>query len=62
FSAVAATFLTEGDEIQSEKQFTDRLNRYRSEFCQQADILQQWQHHMTTAKYQTAGLIKSEKS
>nr|WP_232846217.1 ATP-dependent RNA helicase HrpA [Amphritea pacifica] len=37
FSAVAATFLTEGDEIQSEKQFTDRLNRYRSEFCQQAE-------------------------
>jgi len=36
-SAVAATFLGEGVTLRSEQAFSDQLNRYRSEFCQQAE-------------------------
>ncbi|WP_428034441.1 ATP-dependent RNA helicase HrpA [Amphritea sp.] len=37
FSAAVTTFLSEDETIRSEKVFTDRLNRYRSEYCQQAE-------------------------
>ncbi|MDO6563837.1 ATP-dependent RNA helicase HrpA [Amphritea sp. 1_MG-2023] len=36
-SAVMATFLTETDDIRTQQAFDDCLNRYRSEFCQQAE-------------------------
>ncbi len=37
FTAAVATFLSEGEAIRSEAVFTARLNRYRSEYCQQAE-------------------------